>query len=157
MNPTRFEASCRDVKSEHRVSGSNLAFGNGILMPTCSAIVRSPHVKSSSKDNDSGWHVELAIRLGLLLKRSMDVVLSTIALIFLWPLMLLIAAQYTSEHCRRLRVKPGTGLWQVLARANPSFEISLILDLAYIEKWSLLLDCRILMKTIPAVLAGRGQ
>jgi lipopolysaccharide/colanic/teichoic acid biosynthesis glycosyltransferase len=67
-------------------------------------------------------------------------------------------AQYTSEHCRRLRVKPGlTGLWQVLARANPSFEISMILDLAYIEKWSLLLDCRILMKTIPAVLAGRGQ
>jgi lipopolysaccharide/colanic/teichoic acid biosynthesis glycosyltransferase len=67
-------------------------------------------------------------------------------------------AQYTFEHCKRLQVKPGvTGLWQVLARANPSFEISMILDLAYIEKWSLLLDCTILMKTIPAVLAGRGQ
>jgi lipopolysaccharide/colanic/teichoic acid biosynthesis glycosyltransferase len=67
-------------------------------------------------------------------------------------------AQYSSEHCRRLGVKPGvTGLWQVMARANPSFEICMILDLAYIEKWSLLLDCRILLKTLPAVLAGDGQ
>jgi lipopolysaccharide/colanic/teichoic acid biosynthesis glycosyltransferase len=67
-------------------------------------------------------------------------------------------AQYSSEHCRRLIVKPGvTGLWQVMARANPSFEICMILDLAYIEKWNLLLDCRILLKTIPAVLAGEGQ
>jgi lipopolysaccharide/colanic/teichoic acid biosynthesis glycosyltransferase len=67
-------------------------------------------------------------------------------------------AQYTSEHRRRLVVTPGvTGLWQVLARANPSFEICMMLDLAYIEKWSLLLDCRVLLKTIPAVLAGEGQ
>src|SRR6266446_3421684 len=67
-------------------------------------------------------------------------------------------AQYTSEHRRRLDVTPGvTGLWQVMARANPSFEICMILDLAYIEKWSFLLDCRILLKTIPAVLAGEGQ
>jgi lipopolysaccharide/colanic/teichoic acid biosynthesis glycosyltransferase len=66
--------------------------------------------------------------------------------------------EYTSEHCRRLAVKPGvTGLWQVLARAHPSFEICMMLDLAYIEKWNLLLDCSILMKTIPAVLAGEGE
>jgi lipopolysaccharide/colanic/teichoic acid biosynthesis glycosyltransferase len=67
-------------------------------------------------------------------------------------------ARYGSEHRRRLGVTPGvTGLWQVMARANPSFEICMKLDLAYIEKWSLLLDCRILLKTIPAVLAGEGQ
>lgn len=67
-------------------------------------------------------------------------------------------ARYTSEHRQRLEVRPGvTGLWQVLARANPCFEICMLLDLAYIEKWSLLLDCRILLKTIPAVLAGEGQ
>ena len=67
-------------------------------------------------------------------------------------------AQYSSEHCRRLVVKPGvTGLWQVMARANPSFEICMMLDLVYIQKWNLLLDCRILLKTIPAVLAGEGQ
>jgi len=33
----------------------------------------------------------------------------------------------------------------------------MMLDLAYIEKWNLLLDCRILMQTVPAVLAGEGQ
>jgi len=67
-------------------------------------------------------------------------------------------AEYSSEHCRRLTVKPGvTGLWQVLARANPSFEICMTLDLAYIEKWNLFLDFMILMKTIPAVLAGEGE
>jgi lipopolysaccharide/colanic/teichoic acid biosynthesis glycosyltransferase len=67
-------------------------------------------------------------------------------------------AQYTSADCRRLDVKPGiTGLWQVMARTNPSFEICLMLDLAYIRKWSVLGDCRILLKTIPAVLAGDGQ
>jgi lipopolysaccharide/colanic/teichoic acid biosynthesis glycosyltransferase len=67
-------------------------------------------------------------------------------------------AQYSSEHCRRLGVKPGvTGLWQVMARTNPCFEICMMLDLAYIEKWSLLLDCRILLKTVPAVFSGEGQ
>ena len=67
-------------------------------------------------------------------------------------------AQYTSEHRQRLDVTPGvTGLWQVMARANPSFEICMMLDLVYIQKWNLLLDCRILLKTIPAVLAGEGQ
>src|SRR5712672_3499017 len=46
--------------------------------------------------------------------------------------------QYTSEHRRRLDVTPGvTGLWQVMARANPSFEICMMLDLVYIQKWNL--------------------
>jgi lipopolysaccharide/colanic/teichoic acid biosynthesis glycosyltransferase len=67
-------------------------------------------------------------------------------------------AQYTCEHFRRLGVKPGvTGLWQVSARKDPSFETCMILDMVYIEKWSLLLDFLILLNTIPAVLAGEGQ
>jgi lipopolysaccharide/colanic/teichoic acid biosynthesis glycosyltransferase len=66
--------------------------------------------------------------------------------------------QYRPEHCRRLGVTPGvTGLWQILARANPSFETCMMWDLAYIDRWSLSLDFRILLKTIPAVLAGEGQ
>jgi lipopolysaccharide/colanic/teichoic acid biosynthesis glycosyltransferase len=65
---------------------------------------------------------------------------------------------YGPEHHKRLEVKPGlTGLWQVTARTNPSFETCMALDLGYIQQWSLLLDFRILMKTIPAVLAGEGQ
>jgi lipopolysaccharide/colanic/teichoic acid biosynthesis glycosyltransferase len=67
-------------------------------------------------------------------------------------------ALYGPEHHRRLEVKPGlTGLWQITARANPSFETCMTLDIGYIQQWSLLLDFRILMKTIPAVLAGEGQ
>jgi lipopolysaccharide/colanic/teichoic acid biosynthesis glycosyltransferase len=55
-------------------------------------------------------------------------------------------------------VKPGlTGLWQVLGRRVPSFEMSITLDMAYIEKWNLLLDFLILLQTIPAIFAGEGQ
>ena len=67
-------------------------------------------------------------------------------------------SQYSSKDCRRLAVKPGmTGLWQISGRRDPSFETSMTLDLAYIEKWSLPLDFLILFHTIPAVLAGEGQ
>jgi exopolysaccharide biosynthesis polyprenyl glycosylphosphotransferase len=64
---------------------------------------------------------------------------------------------YTLEHLRRLDVKPGmTGLWQVTARRDPSFETNMKLDLEYIENWSLGLDMRILAKTIPVVLGAEG-
>jgi exopolysaccharide biosynthesis polyprenyl glycosylphosphotransferase len=66
--------------------------------------------------------------------------------------------RYTIEHMRRLDVKPGvTGLWQVTARRDPSFETNMVLDLEYIENWSLRLDLRILLKTVPAVLEGEGN
>ncbi|HWC17422.1 MAG TPA: sugar transferase [Terriglobales bacterium] len=66
--------------------------------------------------------------------------------------------RYELEHRRRLQVRPGiTGLWQVKARRDPSFDINMALDLAYIENWSLWLDCKILFQTIPVVLRGTGQ
>jgi len=66
-------------------------------------------------------------------------------------------AQYTLEHLRRLDVKPGmTGLWQVTARRDPSFETNMKLDLEYIENWSLGLDMKILLKTVPAVVKADG-
>ena len=67
-------------------------------------------------------------------------------------------ARYRPEDHRRLNVKPGvTGLWQVIARTDPSFENCVTLDLEYMKHWSLLLDLKILMRTVPAVLAGEGQ
>jgi len=67
-------------------------------------------------------------------------------------------ALYSLEHLRRLDVTPGlTGLWQVTERCNPSFEKNLALDLEYIENWSLGLDLKILLKTIPAVLRADGR
>jgi exopolysaccharide biosynthesis polyprenyl glycosylphosphotransferase len=66
--------------------------------------------------------------------------------------------RYNFEHLRRLDVKPGvTGLWQVHARGDPSFEKNMTLDLEYIEQWSLGLDLKILLKTIPAVLRAEGN
>jgi lipopolysaccharide/colanic/teichoic acid biosynthesis glycosyltransferase len=66
--------------------------------------------------------------------------------------------QYSSGDEQRLEVMPGmTGLWQVTARENPSFETCMHLDVGYIRHWSLLLDCKILLRTIPAVFAGQGQ
>jgi exopolysaccharide biosynthesis polyprenyl glycosylphosphotransferase len=65
---------------------------------------------------------------------------------------------YGPEDLRRLDVKPGlTGLWQVAARRDPSFETNMHFDLQYIENWSLALDARILIKTLPAVLRGEGN
>jgi exopolysaccharide biosynthesis polyprenyl glycosylphosphotransferase len=67
-------------------------------------------------------------------------------------------AQYALEHLQRLGVTPGvTGLWQVEARRNPSFESYIALDSEYVNNWSLWLDCRILFKTVGVVLAGTGQ
>jgi exopolysaccharide biosynthesis polyprenyl glycosylphosphotransferase len=66
--------------------------------------------------------------------------------------------QYTLEHLRRLDVTPGiTGLWQITARRDPSFEKALALDNQYIETWSFLSDIRILLKTIPSLIVGSGS
>ena len=66
--------------------------------------------------------------------------------------------QYTLDHLRRLEVKPGiTGLWQTTARRDPSFETNMLLDLEYIEHWSLWLDSKILLTTIPAIFRAEGS
>jgi len=60
---------------------------------------------------------------------------------------------------RRFGVRPGlTCLWQIAGRADPSisFDQWMALDMAYIDKWSLSLDFSILLRTVPAVLRGRG-
>ncbi len=58
---------------------------------------------------------------------------------------------------RRFSVRPGiTCLWQVSGRSNTTFDTWVQLDLAYIDNWSLSLDARILLKTVPAVISGSG-
>jgi exopolysaccharide biosynthesis polyprenyl glycosylphosphotransferase len=66
--------------------------------------------------------------------------------------------RYDIEHLRRLDVKPGlTGLWQVTARRDPSFETGVALDLEYIEHWSLRLDIKILLNTVPEIFRASGS
>ena len=52
---------------------------------------------------------------------------------------------------------PGiTGVWQVSGRSNLTFDEMALLDIWYIENWSLGLDVKILLRTIPAVALGTG-
>jgi exopolysaccharide biosynthesis polyprenyl glycosylphosphotransferase len=65
--------------------------------------------------------------------------------------------RYELNHLRRLDVVPGiTGLWQVQARQDPSFDSYISLDTAYIENWSLWLDIKILIRTVGVVVSGTG-
>jgi exopolysaccharide biosynthesis polyprenyl glycosylphosphotransferase len=67
-------------------------------------------------------------------------------------------AAYAVEHLARLDVTPGiTGLWQVTARRDPSFQRGMELDREYIRTWSLKMDLRILLKTFLAVVTGSGE
>lgn len=65
--------------------------------------------------------------------------------------------QYDRWHNRRLDIKPGiTCLWQVYARDNKCFAEWVRLDIEYVRRCSLLLDIKILLKTVPAVLSRKG-
>lgn len=67
-------------------------------------------------------------------------------------------AGYDVWHRRRLSMKPGmTGLWQVRARSEQDFDRWVETDLEYIDSWSLWLDLRIILRTIPAVLHREGR
>lgn len=66
-------------------------------------------------------------------------------------------AYYRAGHHKRLTALPGiTGLWQVKGRCQVSFEEMIHMDLEYIREASLWLDLQILVRTIPAVVRGRG-
>jgi len=73
------------------------------------------------------------------------------------PEMHFIVEQYAPWQRRRLEVKPGiTGLWQILGRKDLPLRENIEYDFYYINNRSLLMDLAILLKTIPAVLRGRG-
>jgi len=67
-------------------------------------------------------------------------------------------AEYDIWHRRRLSMKPGiTGLWQVEARHEPDFDRWVEHDLIYIDGWSIWLDVKILVRTLPALLTHGGH
>jgi lipopolysaccharide/colanic/teichoic acid biosynthesis glycosyltransferase len=67
-------------------------------------------------------------------------------------------AGYRPWHLRRLTTKPGlTGLWQIELRDDPDFDRWVEKDLEYIDRWSIWLDLKIILRTIPAVLRGSGR
>jgi lipopolysaccharide/colanic/teichoic acid biosynthesis glycosyltransferase len=65
--------------------------------------------------------------------------------------------EFGSDFQRRLLVKPGlTGLWQVSGRSDLSFEESVLVDLRYVENWSLGMDAFIIWKTAAVMVRGHG-
>jgi len=85
------------------------------------------------------------------------VLLGQMSLVGPRPLPLRDHARLEEWHRRRYSVLPGiTGLWQVSGRSDLTFDDMVRLDFLYIERWSVLLDLTILLKTVPAVVRRRG-
>jgi lipopolysaccharide/colanic/teichoic acid biosynthesis glycosyltransferase len=64
---------------------------------------------------------------------------------------------YEAWHKLRLSVTPGcTGLWQVAGRSRVSFQDMVMMDLSYINNYSFFTDLKLILKTIPVMLLGRG-
>jgi exopolysaccharide biosynthesis polyprenyl glycosylphosphotransferase len=65
---------------------------------------------------------------------------------------------YQNWHKRRFDAPPGvTGLWQVAGRNHIGFDDMVRLDIEYLERWSLMRDLQILVRTLPVVLQGKGH
>ena len=104
-------------------------------------------------------------RLGRFLRRfSLDelpqlvnIVKGEMSLVGPRPLPLYEASRIKGAQRRRLAMRPGmTGLWQISGRSMVDFDEWMRMDLEYVDRWSLALDLRILLATIPVVLRGTG-
>jgi exopolysaccharide biosynthesis polyprenyl glycosylphosphotransferase len=87
-----------------------------------------------------------------------NVVTGTMSLVGPRPMLFEELAQLEDFHHRRHLAKPGlTGLWQISGRKDTTWEERMLLDLYYINRWSLSLDLAIIAKTFRVVLSGKGS
>jgi exopolysaccharide biosynthesis polyprenyl glycosylphosphotransferase len=92
------------------------------------------------------------------LPQLLNVVLGSMSIVGPRPPIAREVNQYKLSYLRRLDVSPGlTGLWQVQARQDPSFDQYISLDTFYVDNWSLWLDFKIMVRTIAVVISGTGS
>lgn len=92
------------------------------------------------------------------LPQLFNVLLGDMSLVGPRPPLATEVARYELKHYRRLEVLPGlTGLWQVRARHDPSFDQYVALDIAYVENWNFWMDLKILIRTAEVVVRGTGS
>jgi exopolysaccharide biosynthesis polyprenyl glycosylphosphotransferase len=92
------------------------------------------------------------------LPQLFNVLLGTMSIVGPRPPIAREVNQYKLSHLRRLDVSPGiTGLWQVQARQDPSFDQYISLDTFYVDNWSLWLDFKIMIRTFAVVASGTGS
>ncbi len=127
------------------------------------------HMRDKSKDHAGGLFKigedHRITRIGYLLRRSYldelpqlwNIVKGEMSLVGPRPHNVIYSDEYTGWRKKRYDTVPGlTGLWQVSGMHKLSFDEAVGKDIEYIEKMSLWLDLKIILKTIPAIIASEG-
>ena len=112
-----------------------------------------------AKDDPRFTGVGRILRKGSLdeLPQLFNVLKGDMSLVGPRPLPLYEAKGIRGAQRRRLAMRPGiTGLWQVSGRSMVNFDAWMRMDLRYVDEWTLALDLKILLRTIPVVLRGEG-